>query len=67
LEKDTLGSFLKEDSASAEILRSTEVKNPELKELLPHGFAIHHAGMSRADRTVVCRYRASIFCFVFNV
>ena len=53
LEKDTLGLFVREDSASAEILRVTEVKNAELKELLPHGFAIHHAGMSRADRTVV--------------
>ena len=34
-------------------MRVTEVKNAELKELLPHGFAIHHAGMNRADRTVV--------------
>ena len=54
LEKDTLGLFLKEDSASAEILRTTEVKNSDLKELLPYGFAIHHAGMNRADRTIVC-------------
>ena len=44
---------MREDSASAEILRVTEVKNAELKELLPYGFAIHHAGMNRADRTVV--------------
>ncbi|KAF9810211.1 hypothetical protein SFRURICE_019498 [Spodoptera frugiperda] len=29
------------------------VKNPELRELLPYGFAIHHAGMSRVDRTLV--------------
>ena len=25
----------------------------ELKDLLPYGFAIHHAGMSRVDRTLV--------------
>ncbi|KAF9800042.1 hypothetical protein SFRURICE_017352 [Spodoptera frugiperda] len=30
-----------------------QVKNPELRELLPYGFAIHHAGMSRVDRTLV--------------
>lgn len=29
------------------------MKNPELRELLPYGFAIHHAGMSRVDRTLV--------------
>ena len=27
--------------------------NPELRDLLPYGFAIHHAGMSRIDRTLV--------------
>ena len=25
----------------------------DLKELLPYGFAIHHAGMTRADRNSV--------------
>jgi pre-mRNA-splicing helicase BRR2 len=55
LEKDTLGLFLKEGSASTEVLRSEadQVKNPELKDLLPYGFAIHHAGMTRVDRTLV--------------
>ncbi len=50
LERDTLGYFLKEGSASTEILRSEaeQVKNPELKDLLPYGFAIHHAGMNRS-------------------
>ena len=28
-------------------------QNLELKDLLPYGFAIHHAGMSRLDRTLV--------------
>jgi pre-mRNA-splicing helicase BRR2 len=55
LEKDTLGKFLKEGSASMEVLRTEaeQVKNSELKDLLPYGFAIHHAGMTRVDRTLV--------------
>ncbi|XP_053694664.1 U5 small nuclear ribonucleoprotein 200 kDa helicase [Sabethes cyaneus] len=55
LEKDTLGNFLREGSASMEVLRSEaeQVKNAELKDLLPYGFAIHHAGMTRVDRTLV--------------
>uniref|UniRef100_A0A182TAI4 U5 small nuclear ribonucleoprotein 200 kDa helicase n=1 Tax=Anopheles maculatus TaxID=74869 RepID=A0A182TAI4_9DIPT len=55
LEKDTLGTFLREGSASMEVLRSEadQVKNQELKDLLPYGFAIHHAGMTRVDRTLV--------------
>ena len=55
LERDTLGMFLKEGSASMEVLRSEseQVKNTELRDLLPYGFAIHHAGMNRVDRTLV--------------
>ena len=30
-----------------------QVKNLELKDILPYGFAVHHAGMSRVDRTLV--------------
>jgi|LakMenEpi03Aug12_release.lakeMendotaPanAssembly.Ray.scaffolds.fasta_scaffold472989_1 pre-mRNA-splicing helicase BRR2 len=43
--------------ASTEVLRTEaeQVKNQELKpkDLLPYGFAIHHAGMSRVDRALV--------------
>lgn len=55
IEKDTIGHFLKEDSASTEVLRTEaeQTKNPELKDLLPYGFAIHHAGMNRVERTLV--------------
>lgn len=80
LEKDTLGLFLKEGSASTEVLRTEAeqvkvdhsscmlccfrlyydlkwfyfvLKNQELRDLLPYGFAIHHAGMTRVDRTLV--------------
>lgn len=55
LERDTLGHFLREDSASTEVLRTEaeQAVNLELKDLLPYGFAIHHAGMTRVDRTLV--------------
>ncbi|PAV84248.1 hypothetical protein WR25_16564 isoform D [Diploscapter pachys] len=55
LEKDTLSAFMREGSASTEILRTEaeNVKNFDLKDLLPYGFAIHHAGMNRVDRTLV--------------
>ncbi|KAL7610342.1 hypothetical protein Lser_V15G09871 [Lactuca serriola] len=55
LADDTLGIFLKEDSAAREILRDhTElVKSNDLKDLLPYGLAIHNAGMARADRDLV--------------
>ena len=50
-----MGAFLKEGSTSTEILRAEaeKTKNRELGDLLPYGFAIHHAGMSRIDRTLV--------------
>lgn len=55
LANDTLSRFLKEDSASREILNAHVelVKSSELKDLLPYGFAIHHAGMERSDRELV--------------
>ncbi|KAJ3286172.1 DEIH-box ATPase [Borealophlyctis nickersoniae] len=55
LEKDTIGEILRQDAASREILaeEAPTVKNPDLQDLLPYGFAIHHAGMTRADRTLV--------------
>ncbi|KAK9455830.1 Sec63 Brl domain-containing protein [Dipodascopsis uninucleata] len=53
VEEETITNILKTDTASREILRteSENVKDTELKELLPYGFAIHHAGLSRADRS----------------
>ena len=55
LENDTVNQFVAEDSASREILKveAESVKNGDLKDLLPFGFAIHHAGMVRSDRTLV--------------
>ncbi|PON97647.1 U5 small nuclear ribonucleoprotein 200 kDa helicase [Trema orientale] len=52
---DTLCRFLKEDSASREILHAHTdlVKSNDLKDLVPYGFAIHHAGLNRTDRQLV--------------
>ncbi|KAF1808060.1 DEAD/DEAH box helicase domain-containing protein [Eremomyces bilateralis CBS 781.70] len=55
MELDTIGQILRTDAASREILREEAegVANADLKDLMPYGFGIHHAGMSRADRTSV--------------
>lgn len=51
-EEGTLNKFLRSDMKASEILKaeSEVVQNADLKDLLPTGFAIHHAGLSRADR-----------------
>jgi pre-mRNA-splicing helicase BRR2 len=55
MEMETIGQILRSDAANREILReeSETVQNADLKDLMPYGFGIHHAGMSRADRTAV--------------
>mmetsp|Transcript_75394 Transcript_75394/g.157134 ORF Transcript_75394/g.157134 Transcript_75394/m.157134 type:complete len:2169 (-) Transcript_75394:248-6754(-) len=55
MQNDTLAKFLQADSASREILQSEVegIKTQELKDLLPYGFAIHHAGLPRADRKLI--------------
>ncbi|KAG2313642.1 hypothetical protein Bca4012_028170 [Brassica carinata] len=60
LANDSLSRFLKEDSASREVLQSQIelIKNGDLKKLLPYGFAIHHAGLTRGDREIV----EALFC-----
>ena len=42
-----LDRFLK---ISKELLDNETIQNADLKDLLPNGFAIHHAGLSRSDR-----------------
>lgn len=51
----TIGRYLGEDSASHAILQEEgeSCSNSDLKDLLPYGFAIHHAGMTKEDRTLV--------------
>lgn len=55
MENDTINQILKSDVGSREILQeaSDQATDKDLKDLLPYGFGIHHAGMSRADRTDV--------------
>ena len=55
VENDTVNQFVQEDGASKAVLvhEAEQTKNEDLKDLLPYGFAIHHAGMNRADRTAV--------------
>lgn len=55
MEKETITQFVRPDSATREILTTEvgNVKDPNLRDLLPFGFAIHHAGMTREDRTLV--------------
>ncbi|CAM9812570.1 unnamed protein product [Ectocarpus sp. 6 AP-2014] len=55
VDRDTVTSFMKEDSASAEILKemAAEAKNEDLKDVLGYSFAIHHAGLPKGDRQLV--------------
>ncbi|RKF59071.1 Pre-mRNA-splicing factor brr2 [Erysiphe neolycopersici] len=55
LESETIGQILRNDAGSREALNSEAeaVNDRELKDLLPYGFGIHHAGMTRPDRTSV--------------
>ncbi|PWN30839.1 putative ATP dependent RNA helicase [Jaminaea rosea] len=55
MEADTLTHFLPRSAASKELLTSEveNVKDANLRDLLPYGFGIHHAGMGRADRQLV--------------
>lgn len=55
LKGEDLAKFMRHDSASGEILQTEaeSCKNQDLKDVLPFGFGIHHAGMARADRTLV--------------
>uniref|UniRef100_H3G6V1 Uncharacterized protein n=1 Tax=Phytophthora ramorum TaxID=164328 RepID=H3G6V1_PHYRM len=56
VENDTLARLIRPNSASSEVLLQEAEKierNDDLKDLLPYGFGIHHAGMKRQDRTLV--------------
>ena len=55
LEMETIGQILRSDAGSREALNTEaeSVNDRELKDLLPYGFGIHHAGMNRIDRSSV--------------
>ena len=52
-----IGHVVRERSPSGAVLREAVeehgVHNRDLADLLPHGYAFHHAGMSRKDRNLV--------------
>jgi pre-mRNA-splicing helicase BRR2 len=55
MEMETIGQILRSDAASREVLReeAEQVQNADLKDVMPYSFGIHHAGMTRADRSSV--------------
>lgn len=55
VEKETIVQFVKPEGATREILNeeTSNAKDGNLRDLLPFGFAIHHAGMTREDRNMV--------------
>ena len=55
IEKETISQFVRPDGAVREILteEARNVRDPHLRDLLPFGFAIHHAGMAREDRALI--------------
>lgn len=55
IEMETIGQILRSDAASRAILaeEAESVDDASLKDLLPYGLGIHHAGLSLADRDSV--------------
>lgn len=55
VDADVLSAFLAEGSDSRQILaaEAANCKSSALAALLPYGFAVHHAGLAREDRTLV--------------
>ncbi|TWU78025.1 DEIH-box ATPase [Metarhizium rileyi] len=55
LELDTINQVLRHDAGSREVLKeaASQATDADLKDILPYGFGIHHAGMNRVDRADV--------------
>ncbi|KAJ5660322.1 hypothetical protein N7507_006773 [Penicillium longicatenatum] len=55
IEMETIGQILRSDAASRAILseEAESVDDASLKDLMPYGLGIHHAGLSLADRDSV--------------
>ena len=55
VEMETIGQIMRTDAASRQILaeEADAVNDANLKDIMPYGFGIHHAGMGVADRTSV--------------
>ena len=55
LELETIGQILRSDAGTREVLteEANSVTDRDLKDIMPYGFGIHHAGLSRTDRSSV--------------
>ncbi|PHH60326.1 hypothetical protein CDD81_1852 [Ophiocordyceps australis] len=55
VDMETINKILRHDAGSREVLNeaASQATDQDLKDLLPHGFGIHHAGMNRVDRSDV--------------
>lgn len=55
LEMETINQIIRHDSGATEVLKDSaeSATDQDLKDILPYGFGIHHAGMSRPDRSDV--------------
>ena len=53
VEMETIGQIMRTDAGSRALLSEEPVNDVNLKDLLPYGFGIHHAGLGLADRTSV--------------
>lgn len=55
VEMETIGQILRTDAASRAVLaeEAESVTDANLKDLMPYGFGMHHAGMNVVDRTAV--------------
>lgn len=53
--KQDLQKFMKDESRSKELLTqiSENIENHDVKELLPSGFCVHHAGLTKDDRKLI--------------
>ena len=55
IEKEQITQFVRADATTPEILEqeAQSVRDPNLRDLLPFGIAIHRADMCREDRALV--------------
>ncbi|KAI9220719.1 Sec63 Brl domain-containing protein [Blastocladiella britannica] len=54
IENGTIGKLISSDKSRQVLnLEVENVQDKDLKELLPYGIGIHHAGLTRSDRTLV--------------
>ena len=55
LEKDEMHKIIKDDSATREILKTEGEKtiSNDVRDLLPFGIGVHHAGLPRQDRSMI--------------